>query len=310
VYRHARVDSRRRYRITGRMHSCSEFLLAVRKGFMHNETWGTVQTASASELGFGPGDEIEITLGGDAGEGAHVPLPEGAVMVSIREYYSEWTPEEPATFVIECLDPDVGPAPPVTASQLDERMDQAFGQIRDSMQYWNRYLTDERDQRTPNQFGAGITVAKGLAQARYSFNFWDLAPDEAIVVDSAVPDAPYWGFQLYRMGTFELVDPVGRCTSRNHRQLAISDDGRVRLLLSPVDVGVANWLDTAGRDTGLCTLRWFWPAGDDDPDPRSEVVKVNDVVARLPSDTALATAEQRQAELAARRAHLAWRFRT
>ena len=32
--------------------------------------------------------------------------PEGALSVSIREYYFDWQPREPATFTIECLDVD------------------------------------------------------------------------------------------------------------------------------------------------------------------------------------------------------------
>ena len=40
VYRHARVEAGRRYRLRGRMHSCEEFILAVRAGFMHLPTWG------------------------------------------------------------------------------------------------------------------------------------------------------------------------------------------------------------------------------------------------------------------------------
>ena len=65
VYHHARISADRRYRITGRMHSCDEFLFAVRKGFMHNEVWGTVAQLTATDLGIGPGDSFELTLGGE-----------------------------------------------------------------------------------------------------------------------------------------------------------------------------------------------------------------------------------------------------
>ena len=65
IYRHARISPDRRYRISGRMHSCDQFLLAIRKGFMHNEVWGTAAQITASDLGIGPGDDFEFTLGGD-----------------------------------------------------------------------------------------------------------------------------------------------------------------------------------------------------------------------------------------------------
>ena len=79
VYRHARVDAARRYRIRGQMHSCEDFMLAVRMGFMHEPRWGTVVELAAHELGIGRGDEFELVVGGeDPGDpgGRWVPLPE------------------------------------------------------------------------------------------------------------------------------------------------------------------------------------------------------------------------------------------
>ena len=309
IYRHARISPDRRYRITGRMHSCDQWLLAIRKGFMHNEVWGTVGQYTASELGIGPGDEFELTLGGDGTGDHHIALPGGVIMASFREYYYDWSADEPATMVIECLD-DPGAAPAVSIDQLGIRLDRAYRQVEDSMSYWNRYLVDNRDEREPNVFSSGLAVAKGLAAARYSFNFWDLGPDEAIFVEAEVPRADYWALQLYRMGTFELIDPVDRIGSRNHRQTTPSADGRIRVVISPVDVGAANWLDTGGRATGLCTFRWFWPHDDHAPAVESRVVRVDELDAVMGADTPRVTPAQRQAELRSRRAHLAWRFRT
>jgi len=309
VYRHARISPDRRYRITGRMHSCDQWLLAIRKGFMHNEVWGTVGQVTASELGIGPGDEFELTLGGDGSGDRHIDLPDGVIMASFREYYYDWTADEPATMVIECLD-DAGPSPAVSLDELAVGLDRAYQQVEDSMLYWNRYMVENRDEREPNVFASGLAVAKGLSAARYSFNFWDLAPDEAIFVEAEVPHADYWALQLYRMGTFELTDPTGRVCSRNHRQTTLSADGRIRAVISPVDVGAANWLDTGGRATGLCTFRWFWPHDDHAPAIESRVLKVDELDAAMGGATPRVSPEQRQVELVARRTHLAWRFRT
>jgi hypothetical protein len=308
VYRHARISPDRRYRITGRMHSCDQWLLAIRKGFMHNEVWGTVEQLTASDLGITSGDEFELTLGGPGRGDHHIDLPDGAIMVSIREYYYEWTADEPATMVIECLD-DPGPTPPVTAAVIEARLDHAYRQVEDSMVSWNRYMKENRDEREPNVFAGGLAVAKGLSAARYAFNFWDLDPDQAIYFEADAPNADYWALQLYRMGTFELTDLPGRACSRNHRQTTRSADGRIRGVISPVDVGAANWLDTGGRTTGLCTFRWFWPRDESSPSIDSRVVSVDDLDAVMGSDTPRVSPEERRNELAARRAHLAWRFR-
>ncbi len=309
VYRHARISPDHRYRITGRMHSCNQWLLALRKGFMHNDVWGTVAQVTAADLGIGPGDEFEITLGGPGGGDRHLEIPDGVVMASFREYYYDWSADEPATMVIECLD-DPAPTPDVTAEDLRTRLDRAYQQVEDSISYWNRYLQENRDAQEPNVFASGLSVAKGLSAARYAFNFWELAPDEAIFVEADAPAADYWALQLYRMGTFELTDPAGRICSRNHRQVTRSPDGRIRAVIGSVDVGAANWLDTGGRTSGLCTFRWFWPHDDSSPSIRSQVVKVDDLAAVMTEATPLVSAATRREEIAARRAHLAWRFRT
>jgi hypothetical protein len=306
VYRHARIDPRRRYRIRGRMHACQDFALTLRVGFMHMKEWGTKKAVAARELGIGPGDDFEILLGGDGSQPGWIEIPAEVTTVSLREYYVDWQPAEPAVFTIECLDdvPAPGrPEPGATAARLDH----ALEQVERSIVGWNEYLNERRARGSDNTF-ARETVAKGLSAARYAFLFWDLAPDEVLLVDSDVPEARYWGMQLSTLGWFAPVDAVHRITSINQRQATIEADGRVRFVLAHEDPGVANWLDTAGHRNGLLTYRWFWPEGD--PTPTSRVVPLDGLAAALPAETPRVDAAARREEIARRKAHLAWRFRT
>jgi hypothetical protein len=308
IYRHARVHPSLTYRIVGRMHSCNDFILAIRRNFMHMEGSGTIAELSAHELGLGPGDDFELLLGGEGDEPNRVPLPEGALSVSIREYYFDWQPREPATFTIECLDAD-GPNLAFTSDDFAFGLEEAATHLHRSLTYWNQYMLDARAEQTDNVFGGGYDVKRGLAAAKYAFCFYDLAPDEALVVDCDVPQSRYWSFHLYSLAWWEALEYGTRVTTRNHTQTRLSDDGRIRVVVAHEDPGVANWLDTEGRREALLTLRYFWPTGDP-PSPRTEVVKVADVRAALPADEPLVTPEQRRAELRARRDHLAWRYRT
>ncbi len=309
IYRHARVDPARRYRIRGRMNSCEEWVLAIRKGFMHQPQWGTVHEAYASSFGIGAGDEFELILGGEPVEGANwVPLPEGAIMASFREYYYDWQPADPAFFTIECLDDDAAePAARLTGAEVGARLSEAVAGIEHSVRYWNTYLNNDRAAASDNVMAEPHKVTKGLAAARYAFCFWNLGPDDALVLETTVPEARYWSFQLYEMGTYELVDMVEHQSSLNHKQVAIDPDGKVRVVLAHRDPGVANWLDTAHRPVGLFTFRFFW--ADADPTFTSRVVNVDELATLLP-DTVRVTPAERAARLAARRAHLAFRYRT
>ncbi len=307
VYRHARIDPSRRYVVRGRMHSCDEFLLAIRAGFMHRPVWGTLGQVTASELGIAPGDDFELHFGGDHPKA--IDLPDSAIMLSVREYYFDWRAEEPATFTIECLDPE--PPMVLTADVLAHRIDESMNEIEESIAYWNTYLADNRAERTDNSFAANtLTVGKGLSIARYEFCFWDLGADQALVIECDEPDARYWAVQLYTMQNFELVDPFGSVTSRNHTQTTRSPDGRVRFVLAASDPGHANWLDTTNRRQGLCTLRWFWPHSDQRPTVSTSVMNVDDVARFLAENEPQATPKERADELATRQNHLRWRFRT
>jgi hypothetical protein len=307
VYRHARIDPSLRYRIRGRMHGCEDFILALRAGFMHQAKWGTLGEHTASDLGIGRGDEFEILLGGD--EPGALPIPDDVVMVSIREYYLDWAAEEPAFFTIECLDTPA-PLPRRTGEEVAARFAEAAAGVEVSMAYWNRYMTEERGKRTDNAFAGSFKLDKGLSAARYGFCFFDLDPDEALIVETDKPEARYWSLQLYVPDWFEIVDPVERITSLNHTQCTVSSDGRLRAVVAHADPGVANWLDTGGRRTGLCMLRWFWPTGDGAPEPVGRVVPLGEVAAALPADHPRVSPDERAAVLAARRTHLAHRFRT
>jgi hypothetical protein len=229
-------------------------------------------------------------------------------MATFRDYYFDWRPEEPAVMTIEGLDDDIdAPGGRLAAADLVGRFERAIAGVEHSVRNWNSYLNDHRAEGTDNVMAAPHKVTKGLAAARYAFGFWDLADDEAIIIESTVPDARYWAFQLYEMGTYELVDMLEHQCSLNHTQAEIDSDGQVRVVLSHRDPGVANWLDTAHRRTGQFTYRFFWSQSD--PTFTTAHVKFDELASRLPSSPRVTPAE-RAATLAARRAHFAYRYRT
>jgi hypothetical protein len=306
VYRHARISPDHRYRIRGRMHSCEGFVLTLRAGFFHDPGYATKATVTASELGIREGDAFEIRLGGE-GEGA-IPIPEGVRNASVREYYVDWRPEEPAVFTIECLD-----APPparVEAAEMTARVEAARFQVVNAVKYWHDYMERKRREQPDNTFPPTLKLSQGLSFGRYETCYWRLEPGEALVIGCAEPDAGYWSAQTYVMDTFDLVDRFGRISSRNQRQTRVSGDGRVRWVLAGEDPGVANWLDTGGRRVGLCVVRWFWPRSEQGLDLGARVVPLADLRSHLPADEPRVGREERAAELARRQAHLRWRFRT
>mgnify|MGYP007112012188 CR=1 FL=1 len=91
---------------------------------------------------------------------------------------------DPAFLTIECLDDDVHlPAPRLGAEELAARLGDAIAGVEHSVRNWNSYLNDHRSAGTDNVMATPHKVSKGLAAARYAFCFWNLAEDEALVLD-------------------------------------------------------------------------------------------------------------------------------
>lgn len=317
VYRHARVDPKHRYRIRGRMNSCEDFVLTLRRGFMHQKVWGTLKEIRAAELGITPGKEFEILLGGDGTEPGWHAIPAEVNSATFREYYFDWRELEPAVFTIECLDP--GPTKGRTTSdEVVEQITLAASLVEDSMEYWRTYMDASSAAYPINTFspvnpntpwGKGATTGKGLAKARYGHCYYDLAPDEALYVELPAPQADYWSFQLYNQPWFELSDFRDRICGTNHKQAFVSGDGKLRLVVSATDTGAPNWLDSGPRRQGLLTYRCFWPKADPET-PVTRLLKASELQGLLPEGEPLTDAAARHEQVEAWRRHLAWRFRT
>jgi hypothetical protein len=309
VYRHARIDPSRTYIFRGHMNSCDEFVIAMRAGFMHQAVWGTITQHCASDHGIGKGDTFEIQIGGTPGSLPHIPIPDAATVLSFREFYFTWEETDPAVFTLECIDDDVdAPTPRLDDTVLAARMERAITSTEESIRFWNNYISEKRGLAPANTFAPTMRVSGGLELARYGFCFYDIAPDSALIVETDIPTARYWGFQLYETAWYDLLEPLDRLISTNHTDTHVSSDGKVRMVISHTDPGCANWLDAGGRREGLLTFRWFWASTD--PSPTTKVIPVDDVWAHLPNDTPAFDPHERAERVRQRRRQLTWRFRT
>jgi hypothetical protein len=310
VTRRATIDPAGRYRISGSLSACQDFILTMKDGDMHEGRYGVAFDALGSELGFGPGADVEIHLGGEGGEpgaGVRLAIPAGATMLNVREYYWDWSAAAPATLVIERLDTQGTPPPLLTEADLAARLDKAARLVETSLTYWNDWVAGEKAKLPPNTMGAPGGSAGGSGRIAYSFGFYELADDEALLVEAGPPRSPYWDIQLYTLGWFESYDFANRITSLNHTQARLSDDGRFRVVLAPTDPGAPNWLDTEGRPEGMLTHRWI---GGPPADITAKVIPATDVFDHLPAGTPTIGPTERTDTIRRRQAHTAWRYRT
>ena len=121
------------------------------------------------------------------------------------------------------------------------------------------------------------------------------------------PRARLWSVQWLTSPWYENPDMANRLTGIVGSDATIDSDGVVRIVFAGRDPGAANWLDTTGYRQGVFVTRWIWC--DAGPEPQITVLPVSTLRDRLPPDTRILSVEERGAQIARRRSHLARRRR-
>jgi hypothetical protein len=284
------------------MGSCEEFILQIKLGATQSGGAGIAAEVSASSLGIGPGDTFDLTLSATPQPGSWIELHPGASFVHIRDYYFDWQPNDPATFVIERLDTQGTSRPAADTAGVAAILDCAATEIEHSIAFWSGYQERMLGDQPANTFGPPAPAGRGVLDILYSHAGVSLADDEALVLAIHQDDAPMWDVQLYNRPWYEALDFANRVTCVNHRLARVDDDGTVRIAIAKHDPGVANWLDTEGRTDVLATIRW-WRATST---PRLDFAVVP--VASL--DLPVVDPPTRLDDIRRRSSHIAWRYRT
>lgn len=220
--------------------------------------------------------------------GAWVELPPRADFLLIRQRSYRWGEERDARLAITRLDP-VPLKPRLTPREVEQRMqrviDFADRLSRQWLTYLNRLKEKPLNEIRMTQFAGGVQ-----AQRYWEGNF-TLAADEALVLETEVPQVSrYWNVQLNDT-IWNTVEYVYRQSSLNGSQAQVDADGRFRAVIAQQDPGVPNWLDTGNHATGTIVGRWY--ECDRHPLPTLRKVKLVAVREHLPTTTPHISLQQR-----------------
>ena len=305
----ARVDGNGTYRITGRIGSAFDVLFTATGGDMALGQTSVSDERSASELDIGVDGSIELIVSETEHTGNWLPMAAGTRRIQVRQIFTDWTTQEPGWFDIERLDrPRLYPLA-LTPIRMAEMIGEIGRWVSTSTTYWNEYQRDIRGRLTPNTIDAPTAQEGGGLSIRYGFGWWQLEPDEALVITFAPPNARYWSLQPYNVAWFEALDYRNRQTTINSAQ-AVVENCLVRVVVSATDPGCANWLDVTGNREGQLILRWIW--ADDDAvsiAPECTVVLVDELLMAATTEARNAPALDRTTILRGRRVSVARRHR-
>lgn len=306
-YLRARIRGDATYRLQGNIAGVYDLIVSTRNGDMHDGKTGVAGDLDRSELPVDADGNFEILLGPDVEPGEGIRLSPDTDHVGIREYYYDWDRERPGSYHIERISD--GPELPARLSPaaIVERLDAAAHWVEATIPFWNRFMARSRAAAPPNTVRPPASVPGGSADIFYGGLDFELAPDQALLIEMVPPEARYWSVQWYTFGWFESPDFANRQSSLNGAQARADGDGKVRIALSGSDPGIQNWIDTEGRRSGSVIFRWIWSK--DNPVPTAKLVPLAALRDHLPEDTPVFDAHARRAQIAARHAAIERRFR-
>jgi len=246
--------------------------------------------------------------------------------VSGRQLFYDWEREEPVDLVITRIGAEREHPGAYSSALAAEQLRRAGALTRGQMHFWNEFydvLLETHGDRNGdgNRFmprnafnepnAASGATGGGMNTNLYAGGVYELAADEALIVENEIPVEPmYIGMHLANFWG-ESFDYANRITSLNGMQSERSSDGLLRYVVAHRDPGVPNWLDTTGQPEGFVTPRWAYfekPPEERWPRIKASKVPFAELRKHLPADTRVVSPEERVAQVKIRQTHVQRRF--
>ena len=306
VYTRAPIASDATYRVWGNVAGVRTAIFSLVDGDMHLGRYGVFSERTLPDLHVAADGSFELWISPDRHEGNWLESHVDARLLLVRQYQCDWMRDRIATLSIERIDTrGLRPAPP-TAVQLAAALERAGDWVEKSIAYWCTYVERARASLPHNTMAPPGTPKGGAPSIAYGAGWWELMPDEALVVTTERPDADYWGWTAHHRFRLDSGDFASRQTSLNMTQAFVDDDARLRIVVAADDPGVPNWIDTEARPEGMLVYRSIGTRSR--PVPEAQVVPVDAVRDALPSAHPVVDAEARREQLALRRAAVLARY--
>ena len=307
VYSTAEIDSDGVYRISG-YRGTSRFVEITQQGF---------DMMSPADMGAGGPAPLTHDLDEDVAldddgyfsvvlsperpaghDGDWWELAPGTRRLLMRKCACDWNHELDARVAIERVD-DGGAD--MTPEEIARRFSDLAAWIEGMIGFDMQLVRYYREHHGVNTFLRSTKVDEmgGLPKQAYYDGIHEIDDDEALIVETALPERVRYWQMLVADDRFCTIDWVNRQSSINDAQAYLDGDGKFRAVISRLDPGVPNWLDKANYPWGVIQMRWN--RASDYPDPTIKKVRLADVREHLPADTPVVTPAERQEQLRRRR---------
>lgn len=291
LYYFAPIRDDRSYRVVGNVGSAdfTSFTIEAGSADGHAAT-GSISAISDDEMEIEGDGSFEILVGPERpGNGNWLKTGPGAGQITTRHYHESKISVAASGSVEMPLEIHAVDPAPLEMYGGDAQVAQRLRRVANFVRGQSAIVMRPRDpatekrlgwiSQTPNEFNApgqwrsaAGDNAYGNTHAWYNSAYYQLAPDEALVIESRFPQCRFANIVLWNR-FMQTYDFANRQVSLNRQQIAYEEDGSFRAVVAHRDPGVPNWLDTEGRPSGQLYWRFVYPV--EAPErPKTKVVKV------------------------------------
>lgn len=276
IYMNASVSGARSYRIRGTRGTVPILGFGTKANrYAIDGTMASTGELDSADMVFASDGSFEIIASREPAPGNWLPLAEDSSMVIVRQTFLDRAHEIPAAVAIEAIGGPATPAP-LSADRLEAALERVTAFVAGTARTFLHWADDFR----AGQMNRLATVdqtrffrAGGDPTIFYLHGWWQLAPGEALRIDTRVPECSFWNFQLDNVWMESLDYRYHRIHVNGHSARR-NDDGTLTLVVAPRDPGFGNWIDTAGHHQGTMLLRWI--GATDHPIPETQVIRIDD----------------------------------
>ncbi len=275
-YQSAAISGDYEYRIRGTRGSVHYLGFGTYAGnYGSSARMGQTGYLEAADLEVDSEGRFEIALSCKEQAGNWLPMEPDSSSLIVRQTFQDRKREQIAALEIERVGAE-GPPLPISADFIDQGLAAASAYVAGTAALFTDWAEGfaKRVNELPPFDPAVAKAAHGDPNIRYYHGYWELGPDEVLVVEVTPPACDYWNFQLNNYW-MESLDYRYHTIAVNHHGARTREDGSVRIVVSHKDPGVDNWIDTAGHSRGTMCLRWI--GADEHPQPTTRVLKLSDL---------------------------------
>ena len=221
---------------------------------------GTGATLHEEQMHIEPDGTFEVIISPREHPGNWLRSEAETRSLTIRQTFLDKRGQEHAVLHIERLGGDGSPPPPLTPHHLYRSLLTAGHYVKAvaaigaewamRQAQWPNQFTDEAEKDETDKFKD--------PQITWHQAYFELADDEALVVEFTPPDCDYWMIALHNHW-METLDYVHHQSTLNCHSAVLEPDGSARFVVAHRDPGEPNWLDTAGHERGTVGVRWVGP---------------------------------------------------